>query len=262
MNKGSRPTISAVMAVYNEEGFLEDCLKSVSWCDEIVVVDGSSTDKTVAIVKKYTGKIISTTNKPMFHVNKQMAIDAAKSDWILQMDADERVSQELHGEILQVVASDPKENGFWIPRSNYFLGRFLRKGGQYPDYTIRLYRNGKGRLPCKTVHEQAEVDGKVGYLKSDLLHFADPQFRRYLQRSNRYSTETAEAIAKLHPQDSPLVFVKYFLWMPIWTFLKIYIRHKGFVDGFPGFVFALYSGLHFRSAYVKYWESRNTAKNL
>ncbi len=252
-----KTTISAVMALYNEQDFVEDCLESVKWCDEIIVVDGSSTDNTVRIVKKFTDKIISTTNKPMFHINKQMAIDAATSDWILQMDADERVTPELRQEIESLVATDPKENGFWIPRTNYFLGRFLKKGGQYPDYTIRLYRKGKGRLPCKTVHEQAEIDGEVGHLKHDLLHYADPQFSRYIMRQNRYSTEEAERIAKKYPKNSFFVFLKYFIWMPKWTFLKLYFRHKGFMDGFPGFVFALYSGLYFANAYVKYWEMLN-----
>lgn len=153
-------TISVVLATYNEEKNLPDCLESVKdLADEIIIVDGGSTDKTVEIAKKYKAKIISTTNPPIFHINKQKAIDVATKDWVLQLDADERITKELGKEIEEKIR-DKNVNGYWMPRKNWFLGRFLRKGGQYPDYTLRLYRNGKGHLPQKSVHEQAVVDGK------------------------------------------------------------------------------------------------------
>ncbi|MBI5465528.1 glycosyltransferase family 2 protein, partial [Candidatus Gottesmanbacteria bacterium] len=188
--------LSVVLATFNEEKNLAACLDSVKGlADEIVVVDGGSDDKTVEIGKSFGAKVIITTNPPIFHINKQKAIDEALGDWILQLDADERVTPELSKEIKSEIRNPKSEiNGYWIPRKNWFLGRFLMKGGQYPDYTLRLYRRGKGRLPCKTVHEQAMVDGKVGYLKNSLIHMADTGFSRYLVRWNRYTDLIAQEI--------------------------------------------------------------------
>lgn len=239
--------LSVVLAVYNEEDHLGNCLSSIkdlAW--EIVVVDGGSTDKTLDIAREFNAKIIQTDNPPNFHINKNKAIDEAKGDWILQLDADEVVSDELKKEIKKVTSRGNNLNGFWIPRRNFFLGKFLKKGGQYPDYTLRLYRRGKGRLPAKDVHEQAEVLGKVGYLKNDLLHIRDKTFGIYIDRWNRYTTFLSSQIKK--PNFFDYVFLKPTLW-----FLKTYIRHKGFMDGFPGFIFALFSSLRFPVSFFKYW---------
>lgn len=247
-----KQTISVVLATFNEEKNLPDCLESVrDFADEIIVVDGESSDKTVEIAQKYNAKIKVTTNKPIFHINKQMAIDMASSDWILQLDADERVSEELREEILKALNST-KFNGYWIPRKNWFLGRFLTKGGQYPDYTLRLYRNGKGRLPQLSVHEQAEVEGKVGYLKNPLIHIADPSFKRYIKRWDRYTNLIAKEIEDKNIGYNPIFAIKYLFILPIWWFLLTYIRHKGFVDLWQGFVFSFFSALRFPVAYLKY----------
>jgi hypothetical protein len=131
---------------------------------------------------------------------------------------------------------------------------FLKKGGVYPDPTIRLYKNGKGRLPCKNVHEQAEIDGKIGWLKNDMEHYADPSFSRYLLRANRYTTLLAQ---ELEDKKIPLnfsSFIKYYFLLPNHWFLKTFFRHKGFVDGFGGFVFSFFSALRFPIAYTKYYE--------
>ena len=161
--------LSVVLATYNEEKNLPACLESVAgWCSEIVVIDGSSRDHTIDIAQKFGARVTVTDNPPIFHINKQKAIDLARGEWILQLDADERVSRELKTEI-DAAIKNPDIDGYWLPRKNYFLGRFLTKGGQYPDYTLRLYRKGKGRLPLKDVHEQAIVLGEVGYLKNPLI---------------------------------------------------------------------------------------------
>jgi len=247
--------LSVAIATFNEEENIGDCLNSVQrLADEIVVVDGDSVDKTVQIAKKYGARVISTTNKTMFHTNKQMAIDACKGKWILQLDADERVSSGLKKEIIKVTSHKTKFSGFWIPRKNYFLGRYLTKGGQYPDYTLRLYRRGKGRLPCKSVHEQAVVDGETGYLKNDLLHLADPSFSRYLMRFDRYTSLMANKLAKKGVKIGVISGVDYLFYKPLRWFLLTYFRHKGFVDGFPGLVFSFFSSLRFMVAYIKYWE--------
>ncbi len=257
-----KQSLSVVLATYNEEKTIAQCLNAVKdWADEIVVVDGSSTDKTQEIVQQYTKNLIRTDNKPMFHINKNMAIDAATSDWVLQLDADEIVSDDLKKEIDEVINGDPKENGFWVPRLNYFLGHYLRKGGVYPDPTIRLYRRGTAKLPCRDVHEQAEVQGTVGTLKHDLLHYDSPSFSRYLSRWNRYTTLSGQDILDGKEKLAHPVLLQYFFIKPIWTFMLMFFRHKGFEDGFPGFVFALFSGLRFMAIYIKYWERQQKVDN-
>lgn len=249
--------LSVVLAVYNEGKNLDACLKAVSnLASEIVIVDGGSKDNTLDIAKAYKTKIIQTDNPPNFHINKNKAIDAATSDWILQLDADEIVNEDLALEIKKVLNQNLDVNGYWIPRKNLFLGRFLKKGGQYPDYTLRLYKKGMGRLPGKSVHEQAEVLGKVGYLKNDLLHLRDKSFSIYMDRFNRYTNLLASDIEKQDVKVNFVSFLDFMLLKPIFWFLKSYVRHKGFVDGFPGFVFALFSSLRFPIAYIKFWQER------
>ncbi|OGE16337.1 hypothetical protein A3F00_02325 [Candidatus Daviesbacteria bacterium RIFCSPHIGHO2_12_FULL_37_11] len=248
-----RPKLSVVLAVYNEEDNLKDCLESVKdIADEIIIVDGGSKDKTVEIARSFGAKIINTDNPPIFHINKNKAIGAAAKEWILQLDADERVTRDLASEIKKEINKDSLINGFWIPRSNFFLGRFLKKGGQYPDYTLRLYRNGKGKLPAKDVHEQAVVEGKVDYLKNPLLHFRDNSLKKYLSGLNRYTSIMALQMGNDKLPKDPRTFLIYFLLKPILWFLKTYLRHKGFMDSWQGFIFSFFSSVRFPIAYLKY----------
>lgn len=251
--------LSITLATFNEEKNIKrflDNFKDIG--DEIIIVDGKSSDKTIEIAKGYDKvKIISTDNKPMFHINKQMGIDACKGKWILQMDADELLTPELKKEIRQICSKDSKDvefDGYWIKRKNFFLGRFLKKGGQYPDPTIRFYKNGLGHLPCKDVHEQTKINGKIGWLNHDMEHYADPSFSRYLLRANRYTTLLA---GQLKEQKVPINFIsffKYYFVLPNWWFFKTFLRHRGYVDGFRGFVFSFFSALRFPIAYTKYYE--------
>lgn len=252
--------LSVALSAFNEEKFIKPCLDSIKdIADEIVVYDAQSNDNTIIEIRKFPHtKVISGPNHPLFHINKQIAIDACKGEWILQLDPDEVVTPELKREIVTTL-KNPQYDGYWINRSNYFLGRFLKKGGAYPDPTIRLYRRGKGKLPCKDVHEQAVIDGTIGYLNSNLQHFSDPTFWRYLARSNRYTSVEAKILAD---QGRKLSFFDYFFIKPIVRFLQIYIRHKGFQDGFPGFVYAFYSSLRFPGVYVKHYELTVLKGNL
>ncbi len=260
--------LSVCLAVYNEVNTIHYALDSAyGFADEVVIIDGGSDDGTIEKIKKYGDKIklIQTDNPPIFHINKQKAIDAAKGEWILQLDADEAVSPELRKEIEDIMKAEDAEpgstkNGYWIPRANFFLGSFLKKGGQYPDYTMRFYKNGKAKLPCKSVHEQAEVEGgeaQTGYIKHDLLHYADPTFERYLMRWNRYTTLDAMLLVKVWKKNQIepdfFTFLNYFIVKPKWWFFWTYFRHKGFMDGFPGFVFSLFSALRFQVIYIKAW---------
>ncbi|MDD4938282.1 MAG: glycosyltransferase family 2 protein [Candidatus Shapirobacteria bacterium] len=266
MKKNS--TLSVTLATYNEAKNITRCLEAIKdLADEIIVVDGQSQDDTVTLVKKFKkARVISTTNKPMFHTNKQMGISACKGDWILQLDADEIVTPQLKQEIQEILKKDPRnisENGFWIPRKNYFLGTFLKKGGQYPDPTIRFYKNGKAHLPCKDVHEQAEVDdGLIGWLKNDLEHYADTSFSLYLLRANRYTTLLADELKSKKTPIGFISFLNFYLIKPTWWFLKTFFRHRGYVDGFPGFVFSFFSALRFPIAYTKYYELIKTNRNI
>ncbi|HXS15373.1 MAG TPA: glycosyltransferase family 2 protein [Candidatus Saccharimonadales bacterium] len=248
-----KQTLSVVLATYNEEKNLPDCLKSVKdLADEIVIVDGTSQDRTVEIAKSHGAKVIIMENNPMFHINKQKAIDEATKDWILQLDADERVTPALQREIERMIHDAEAKDGYWIPRKNWFLGRFLMKGGVYPDYTLRLYKRGKGHLPQKDVHEQAVVEGEVGYLQEPLIHIADPELGRYLMRFNRYTNLIAKEFKGKKIEKNPLSMLKYMIILPLWWFGKIYVRHKGFMDGWQGFVWAFFSSMRFAVAYWKY----------
>ena len=251
-----KPKISAALATFNEEANIVDCLESLKlFASEIVVADGSSTDRTRELATKLGAKVIKTTNKAMFHINKNLAIDSCRGDWIFLIDADERVSGELSAEIKKITTQNPPENGFWVNRRNWFLGGFLKKGGAYPDSVIRLFRGGKGRLPQISVHEQVAIIGTVGHLQNDILHFADPDFARYLMRANRYTEETATNIAKINPGRGPVPLFYYSMVLPLFTFLKIYFRHRGYVDGMRGFFWAFFSGIHHFFAYIKYWRA-------
>ncbi len=244
-----------VLATYNEERNIARCLDSVKGlADEIVIVDGKSTDKTVEIAKKYKARIILVNNNPThFHEQKKIAIEAAKGEWVLQLDADECLTEKLVEEIKSAIKREA--DGYWMPRSNYFLGRFLKKGGQYPDYTLRLYRNGKGDLPAKDVHEQAVVEGTVGYLKHPMLHYGTPDFENYLVRNNKYTSLMAEQYAQIKLPINIISTLNHLVILPFKEFVWIYVRHRGYVDGFPGFVFALFSGLRYGIAYIKYWQT-------
>lgn len=255
--------LSVALATYNEERCLADCLKSVKdLADEIVVVDGSSTDETVKIAKDFGARVIVTTNKPIFHLNKQQAIDECQGEWILQLDADERITPELAAEIKKVLNENRSQpSAYWIKRKKMFLGRWIKKGGQYPDPVIRLFKKGKAYLPCKSVHEQMVVEGETGWLENALLHFPTPSFSVYLTKDNRYSTLTANEFLKNNLPLGATSAFKYLFWKPLITFFSLFVRHRGYLDGLPGFAFAFYSGLHYMSAYLKYWEMKQMGQN-
>ncbi len=261
-------SLSVAIATYNEEENIARCLQSVkNLTDEIILFDGSSTDKTAEIAKALKAKVYIVPNEEMFHKNKQLAIDKCTGDWIFQLDADEEVSPPLIEEITKIINPQsfyyqPKINGYWIPRKNFFLGKYLTKGGQYPDYTLRLYKRGKGKLPCRSVHEQAEVDGKIGYLKNPLLHHAYPDFSHYLEHFNLYTSLLSKEFEEVRLPLTWQSFLIYIVLYPKWWFLKTFFRHKGFEDGFAGFVFSLFSALRFPAAYIKYWERIHYPKKI
>lgn len=284
--------LSVVIATFNEEENLGKCLDAVKdIAEEIIIIDGGSTDATIAIAKKYGAKITQTSNPPIFHINKQKGLDKAKGEWILQLDADEVVSSDLKKEIQKIVLMSDGQikdreihnrkdrlfkkhqqavekrdgeffkankpvSGFFVPRSNMFLGRKMRYAGMYPDGVVRLVRRGFAHFPCLDVHEQIQVDGSVAWLENDLVHYDSPTFEKYLKKANRYTTLTANKIKNEQVPISLTSAIKYLVIKPASTFLNLYFRHKGILDGFPGFVFSLFSGLHHAIAYMKYTSSK------
>lgn len=279
--------LSIALAVYNEEENLAKCLNSVrDLVDEIVVVDGGSTDRTVEVAKKYGAKVIVTDNPPIFHINKQKALDACSGRWILQLDADEIVTPELIREIRQVIEMTDEEIrnrtvdwrkkklflrhqkivekrdgkigtergdivAFFVPRKNYFLGKFLRYAGTYPDGVIRLVKKGKAFFPSETVHEQIQIDGKVQWLYHDLIHFSNPTLKKYLAGASKYTNLLAEKLRSKGVKFGFASALYYFVFKPVATFLNLFLRHKGFLDGIHGFFFSLFSALHYPVAYIK-----------
>ncbi len=251
--------LSVAIATLNEEKKLDACLASVaSWADEIVLVDGGSTDRTLEIAKKYRARIIRTDNPPIFHINKQKALEACKGDWILQLDADEVVTADLRDEILNLLRLSTFDfrlstpYGYYIPRKNFFCGYWLHKGGQYPDLLIRLVRRGKARFPCKSVHEQIEIAGQTGRLTHPLLHYPYTSIGEYWKKANAYIDLTAEEMRQNRLPVTPLTWFLYNAVKPAVTFFLLYLRHKGFLDGYYGFLFALFSALHHPLTYWRY----------
>ncbi len=278
--------LSVVLATFNEEGNIQRCLDSVkNIADEIVIVDGSSTDKTVEISQRFDARIKVTSNKANFHINKQMAIDMAEGEWILQLDADEVVSAKLSEEIKKLINMTGQEieeyeksipdlllrhqkivekrdgsigdnnkpyGAFFIPRLNYFLGRYLKYGGVYPDGVIRLFKKNEAYLPCKDVHEQYVVKGKVGWLRNDLQHFDSPTFSKYIKRNNRYTSFIAKQYKEQKLSKNLIIGFEYIILKPIYWFLLTFIRHKGFLDLWQGFIFSFFSSLRFPISYIKY----------
>jgi len=270
--------LSLCIPAYNEEKNIHYPLSSAyDLVDEIIVIDAGSTDKTAKIAASFGKKvkIYKTDNPRNFLENKVYAIKKAKGEWILQLDADEALSEELKKEIINIFkiqnlkSKSQNENlkckietneivGYYMPRKNFFLTRFLMKGGVYPDYVLRLYKKDKAYFELKDLHENVKIKGKVGYLKNPILHYADPDFSRYLMRFDRYTTFDAEELLKKYPKEKltkvkeVFLFIDYFFFKPLVWFLKTYIRHKGFLDGFPGFVFCLFSSIRFWVIFIKF----------
>ncbi len=255
--------LSVVLATYNEEKNLAKCLRAIKdLADEIIIVDGNSSDQTKVIAQSLAAKVIVTTNKANFHINKQMAMDQATQPLVLQLDADEVVDAQLKKFIQKIEASLAKKEQLepvaWrIKRKNYFCGRFLSKGGQYPDPVIRLYLNGKAKLPAKDVHEQMQVAGEVADAEGHLLHNSNPTFQDYWRKFQTYTTFKARQLKTAKLAVNPFTFVNYLLIKPVVTFLSIYVRHLGLVDGWQGFVFAFFSGLHHSVAYLKFLRNKD-----
>lgn len=243
-------SVSVVLVTKNEEVNIEDALRSVSDAQEIVVVDSFSTDQTVEICKKYTDNVFQHSWEG-FARQKQKAVDYAAGPWVLILDADERVTPPLKAEILQSI-SDTDNAGFYLPRKNFFLGRWIRNSGWWPDHTLRLFRKEMGRLQLREVHEKVVVNGKAGYLKNPLEHYTYRSISDYVERMERYSTLAAKEILK----KSGRAGIYSLTVRPAATFLKMFVLRRGFLDGLHGFVLAMLYSCYTFLKYAKTWEKR------
>lgn len=239
--------ISAVIITYNEEKRLERALKSLEGVvSEIVVVDSFSTDSTVETAKKYTDKVFKRkwTN---YADQKNWANEKASNPWILSLDSDECLSPQLKTEILRLKDREPQADAFSMPRRVFYLGRWIRHSGWYPDRKIRLFRKNKARWEGPYVHEKLKLDGKVAKLQGDIHHFTYRDISDHMQRINRFSGLGAQ---KLYAAGKKARWL-HLLFLPPVRFVRTYILKAGFLDGFPGLVIAVLSGYAIFARYAK-----------
>lgn len=247
--------LTAIIPTGNEEHNIKGVLESLSFADEIMVVDSFSTDKTVEIAKQYTSFILQRKyDTPA--LQKNWAIPQANNEWILLLDADERVSQELKDEVIKIINSNPQEVAFWIYRSNQFMGKSIKYSGWQGDKVIRLFKKTHCKYNNKLVHEEIETQGKIGFLKNKLQHNTYLGFDQYISKLNKYAWWQAKELDKKVKVITPYhLIVK-----PIFRFFKHYIIGRGFLDGVPGFTIAILEAYAVGSRYVKLWLLRRNLK--
>ena len=244
--------LSAVVSVFNGEKELDECLKSLSFADEIIVVNNSSTDNTNDIARKYTDKIFLKVNNPMLNINKNFGFSKATGEWILYLDADERVTEGLEEEIKGTIKEESGADGYWIPRKNIIFGKWIEHTGWYPDHQLRLFRNGKGRFAEKHVHEMVKVNGKIEYLKNNLIHYSYPTIARFLSKLNIYVTNEAEQLIEggyqLKWRDA--------LSFPAKEFLSRFFAREGYKDGFHGLILSMLMAFYHLLIIAIVWEKK------
>ncbi len=235
--------LSVIIITKNEAEQIRECLESVRWADEMVILDSGSTDGTVDICREFTDNVFET-DWPGFGPQKNRALEKATGDWVLSIDADERISPKLRQEIEQAMTSKQYQ-GYEIPRSSYYCGRRIRHSGWWPDYIVRLFRGDSARFSDSLVHEHVEVQGAVGRLRNPLIHYSFGNFEEVLDKVNRYSTYNAEMLLQAGKSSSVLKAA----WRGFWTFIKTYIFRAGFLDGRHGFMLAVSNA---EGTYYKY----------
>lgn len=239
--------LSAIVIVRNEEAQIQACLESLAWVDETVVVDSGSTDRTVELARRHATKVIET-EWTGYAGAKQRALQEVSGDWVLWIDADERVPSELAEEIRSVLERS-EINGYYVARKAIFLGRWIKHGGWYPGYVCRLFRRYAGRFNNALVHEAVTVDGPTGHLAHPLIHYTDPTLEHYLKKFNIYTSLAAQQLY----QDG-----RRFRWIdligrPPFMFLKMYVIKRGFLDGVQGLILCVLSSCYVFTKYAKLW---------
>ncbi len=250
----SRETISAVIMTKNCEDLVEGTLKSVaSWVDEIVVIDGFSTDRTVEICRRYTDKVFQNRwDGYRFCTERNLGNEKATKDWCFHVDPDERATPEFAKAVTRMLEKGTRHNAFEFRKKNFFMGRWMRHGGWY-HYSLHLFRRGKATYDG-VIHEKLHVDGSIGKLEAPVEHYPFVSIKQFVMRHNGYSSREAMALKEekgMLPEKTIEFNLKE---KPIKRFFKFYIKKRGFLDGTHGFIFSvLFAWVHFVN-WVKYWE--------
>lgn len=240
-----RLPLSAVVITLNAASQLEACLRSLQFCADIVVVDSGSTDGTQALASHHGARVIDCTWRG-FGPQKQFAVEQAMHDWVLCVDADERVSPELQVSITEALGA-PQFGAYRFPRCNRFMGRYLRHGEGYPDLSLRLFDRRQAHWSDDRVHEKVMTQTAVGTLRGDLRHDSAESIENYLDKQNRYTTLAAEAAYARGRRTSGAQIIL----SPLFRFIKFYIFRLGFLDGMPGLVHILIGCGNSFSKYAK-----------
>ncbi|WP_180126560.1 glycosyltransferase family 2 protein [Rhodoferax sp. BLA1] len=242
--------LSVVVITRNEQLNIESCLRSVEFADELVVVDNTSSDQTADLARQRGAKVAVTPDWPGFGPQKNRALDLATGDWVLSLDADERVTPELRQEILTVIARADAADCYSIPRSSWFCGRFIRHSGWTPDYVDRLFKRGSARFSDDLVHERLVHRGQSQSLKNALLHYSHRSFSDVLTKIDRYSTASAQQAWGRGKRSSVWGAVGHGLW----AFVRTYVFKAGFLDGGHGLALAIANaeGSYYR--HIKLWQ--------
>ena len=249
-------TLSVAIITRDEEAVLARTLESIRWADEIIVIDSGSMDNTLSIARAHGARVYEEAWHG-FGAQKNLAIEKCASDWILSLDADEEVSPALADEIRGLLAAEPASTAYYLPRRNSFLGRWIRRGGYYPDRKLRLFARGAARFEERSVHETMRATGPIGALRGDLLHHSYPTLESYIEHMNRYSTLGAEtAVAGGRAPRGALSFAWSVLLNPAATFLYNYVFRLGFLDGREGLLLHLYHSAYVSWKYAKAWQLR------
>ncbi|OGH14146.1 MAG: hypothetical protein A2860_03955 [Candidatus Levybacteria bacterium RIFCSPHIGHO2_01_FULL_37_33] len=244
--------LSVVISAYNEEKKIEDCLKSVSFANEIVFIDNSSTDQTLKIARKYNSKIFTRENNPMLNVNKNFGFSKAKNEWILSLDGDERVSEELREEIKLTLRlhSGQAINGYWIPRKNIIFGKWIEHTGWYPDYQLRLFKKRKGKFEEKHVHEMIKLEGEAGKLESPIIHYNYENISQFLQKTLLYTENEADQLIEKGYNFSWQDCVRF----PAKEFISRFFASEGYKDALHGLVLSLLMAFYHLIVFVSIWQ--------
>ena len=244
--------VTVTVITKNEAADIGDALASVAWADEIVVVDSESTDDTVAIAKRFTDRVV-VRPWPGYIEQKNYAASIAANDWILSLDADERVTPALADEITALMAAAPREAAFRIPRVTWHLGRWIRTTDWYPDHQTRLYDRRAARWTGRYVHEAVTVDGEIGRLRGELQHYAYRDIADHLETIDRYTTYAAR---QMH-EDGRRAGILQLLGHPPLAFLRNYIAHRGILDGGPGLIVSALNSYYVFLKFAKLRELQN-----